>query len=184
MIHPELLQSIPFLREVSPSLIAELAGRFEVRLHPKGTLLVEEGGEIGALHIICRGVVHARQRSGSKEVLLARIGVGGFFGEVNLFSEGKATASFHPIRRLSRLHGVPSVRRLPDRHPPDGRALPPTAPDQRQTRRKPFLESARLTRDRRLSRRNRRGRHAENQIPLGHRPVDDIRGDKGPATLG
>ncbi len=121
MIHPELLQSIPFLREVSPSLIAELAGRFEVRLHPKGTLLVEEGGEIGALHIICRGVVHARQRSGSKEVLLARIGVGGFFGEVNLFSEGKATASIH-VMEETEVASIPyaAFRDFMESHPSAG----------------------------------------------------------------
>jgi CRP/FNR family cyclic AMP-dependent transcriptional regulator len=121
MMHPELLHSIPFLRDVEPAPIAELAERFTVREIPRGTVLVEEGRPIDALYIICRGVVHVRRRSGAKEMLLARIGPGGFLGEVNLFSEGNATASVH-VMELTEVASIPyaTFRQFMERHPVAG----------------------------------------------------------------
>jgi len=55
--------------------------------------IVAEGAIMHEFFVVCSGVVHVRRLSGSHEVLLARIGVGGFFGEMNLYEEATATAS-------------------------------------------------------------------------------------------
>ena len=120
-MNPDLLHSIPFLRDLSPAEITELATQFRVATHPRGKILIEEGGPIEAIHVLCRGVVHARRRSGTKEVLLGRIGVGGFFGEVNLFAQGGATASIHVIEEAEIASiPYPAFRAFMESHPVAG----------------------------------------------------------------
>jgi CRP-like cAMP-binding protein len=48
-------------------------------------------------YVVVSGVVHVRRLSQEHEVLLARIGPGGFFGEINLFDEATATASVYAM---------------------------------------------------------------------------------------
>jgi CRP-like cAMP-binding protein len=59
---------------------------------PKERILVE-GEAPDAFYIVCDGVVHAKRLAQKREMLLATIGTGGFFGEINLFDPGVATAS-------------------------------------------------------------------------------------------
>ena len=48
---------------------------------------------IQSFYIVCKGTVHVRRSAQKKELLLGRIGSGGFFGEINLFDPGTATAT-------------------------------------------------------------------------------------------
>ena len=74
-----------------------------------------EGNPVTELCIVTDGVVHVRRLAGKREILLNRLGPGDFFGEVNLFDPGTATAtvvamkptqvaviSHHALRRGSR----------------------------------------------------------------------------------
>ena len=59
--------------------------------------IVAEGVIMHEFYVVCTGVVHVRRLSHDHEVLLARIGPGGFFGEMNLFDESTATASVYSM---------------------------------------------------------------------------------------
>jgi CRP-like cAMP-binding protein len=89
----ERLQLVPFLAELNPSDFAALATLFAVREFRDGDRLVSEGEPVTALHVVLRGTVHVRRKANRREVLLARLGPGAFFGEINLFDPGLATAS-------------------------------------------------------------------------------------------
>jgi CRP-like cAMP-binding protein len=93
MVDPDILRAIPFLRELSTEDLAAFAGLLTSReCKPKERVLVE-GEPPDAFYIICDGVVHAKRNAQKREMLLGTIGTGGFFGEINLFDPGVATAS-------------------------------------------------------------------------------------------
>ena len=54
-----------------------------------------------AFYIVCKGTVHVRRKVDDGEVLLGRIGPGGFFGEINLFDPGLATATVYAVENVS-----------------------------------------------------------------------------------
>jgi len=59
--------------------------------------IVAEGDLMHEFFIVGDGAVHVRRHNRDHEVLLARIGRGGFFGEMNLFAEANATASVYSM---------------------------------------------------------------------------------------
>lgn len=93
----EILKSIPFFSVLEDEVLASLAGLFTLDAFDANTCIVEEGKPIDALYIVMQGVVHARKTGKDKQILLGRIGRGGFFGEVNLFAHGDATASIQSM---------------------------------------------------------------------------------------
>ena len=62
------------------------------------TKIIEEGAPVQQLCIVTDGVVHVRRIAQKKEMLLTRLGPGGFFGEINLFDPGVATASVYAMK--------------------------------------------------------------------------------------
>jgi CRP/FNR family cyclic AMP-dependent transcriptional regulator len=88
-----LLRAIPFLRELSDEEIQMFSSLLSTRMCKSGERILEEGVAPDAFYIVCDGVVHVRRRANTREMLMGRIGAGGFFGEVNLFDPGVATAS-------------------------------------------------------------------------------------------
>ncbi len=91
------LRSVSCLRSLDDSEFEKLGGLLETRDFPAKARIIEEGKPIGAFHVVRKGTVHVRRRAQTREVLLGRIGVGGFFGEINLFDPGMATASIHAV---------------------------------------------------------------------------------------
>ncbi len=63
-----------------------------------GERIIEEGVPPIAFYVIADGVVHVRRRANTREMLLARLGAGAFFGEINLFDPGVATASIYAMK--------------------------------------------------------------------------------------
>jgi CRP-like cAMP-binding protein len=59
--------------------------------------IVAEGSLMREFFVVGDGIVHVRRLSRDHEVLLARFGRGGFFGEMNLFAEANATASVYAM---------------------------------------------------------------------------------------
>lgn len=87
------LPAIGFLSEVSSEHRAFLAcfGRF---LRPKtDDVLIKEGDPQESLYMILAGSLHIVSESAERQMLLASLGQGDSFGEVNLFDPGTASAS-------------------------------------------------------------------------------------------
>ena len=99
-MYTELLRSISFLRSLSAEDLSAFAALLRLRECKSGERILEEGVAPDSFSIICDGVVHVRRRANSREMLMGRIGSGGFFGEVNLFDPGVATASIVAMKKV------------------------------------------------------------------------------------
>jgi CRP/FNR family transcriptional activator FtrB len=65
----ELLDKLPFLDGLDPSLQMSLLRHAQVRSYPKGKLLFEEGGSPDCLFVLLRGMVELFTRKGKKDVV-------------------------------------------------------------------------------------------------------------------
>jgi CRP/FNR family transcriptional regulator, cyclic AMP receptor protein len=86
------LPAVGFLTDVSPEYRAFLAcfGRF---LRPEsGDVLIKQGDPQESLYMILSGILHI-VADADRQVLLATLGEGDSFGEINLFDPGTASAS-------------------------------------------------------------------------------------------
>jgi CRP/FNR family cyclic AMP-dependent transcriptional regulator len=87
------LPAIGFLAEVSSEHRAFLAcfGKF---LRPKsGDVLIGEGDPQESLYVILSGSLHIVTNASERQMLLASLGAGDSFGEINLFDPGMASAT-------------------------------------------------------------------------------------------
>lgn len=99
----EPLRAVTFLRDLTDAELEAFAELLEIREVKSGTRVLEEGTLVNHLSIVCDGVVHVRRLAQTREVLLSRLGVGAFFGEINLFDPGVATASIYAMKTPTRL---------------------------------------------------------------------------------
>ncbi len=97
------LRLVSFLRDLTDEELTSFAGMLRVKEVAPGTRVIEEGTEVDTLYIVCSGVVHVRRLSSKHEMLLGRLGVGAFFGEINLFDPGVATASIYVMTNKATL---------------------------------------------------------------------------------
>jgi CRP-like cAMP-binding protein len=91
----DLLRPVSLFRGLSDEEIELLNSLFSLREVPAKEKIVAEGMPMHEFYVVCKGSVHARRMAQKREMLLGRIGAGGFFGEINLFNEGTATASVY-----------------------------------------------------------------------------------------
>lgn len=94
------LRAVPFLKDLTDDELEALSALFTLAEIPAGDQIVEEGRVIGSFYIVCKGTVHVRRHAQKKEMLLGRICAGGFFGEINLFDPGVATASIFAMDKV------------------------------------------------------------------------------------
>jgi CRP-like cAMP-binding protein len=94
----DLLRSVSILRPLADHELAAFATLLTVREVAGRTRILEEGTVVTAFYIVCDGVVHVRRLAQKREMLLGRLGPGAFFGEVNLFDPGVATASIYAMK--------------------------------------------------------------------------------------
>ena len=87
------LPAIGFLADVPPEHRAFLAcfGRF-LRPHADD-VIIKEGDSQESLYIILAGTLHIITSADGRQMLLASLGEGDSFGEVNLFDPGTASAT-------------------------------------------------------------------------------------------
>jgi CRP-like cAMP-binding protein len=97
----EILRSVSFLKDLSDEDLQLFSALLQMHDFKEGQKIVTEGEAIGALYIVCQGTVHIRRRAQKREMLLSRIGACGFFGEINLFDHGLATASVLAMKNVS-----------------------------------------------------------------------------------
>jgi CRP-like cAMP-binding protein len=96
----DLLRSVSILRDLSDEELAAFQNLLLVRHIKHGERILEEGTPVNAFYIVCSGVVHVRRLAQKREMLLNRLGAGGFFGEINLFDPGVATASIYAMKTV------------------------------------------------------------------------------------
>jgi CRP/FNR family cyclic AMP-dependent transcriptional regulator len=94
----DLLRAVSILRDLTDEELGAFASLFEVREVRGNERIIEEGTPVTALYIVCDGVVHVRRLAQKREMLLSRLGAGAFFGEINLFDPGVATASIYAMK--------------------------------------------------------------------------------------
>ena len=116
-----LLRSVSILRQLSDDELRAFCDLLTAREVQPRERLIEEGTDVHAFYIICSGVVHIRRLAQKREMLLARLGVGGFFGEINLFDPGVATASIYAMKptKLAFVDYV-TLRKFMSEHPATG----------------------------------------------------------------
>jgi CRP-like cAMP-binding protein len=93
----EFLRAVSIFKDLSEGELDAMKSLWTVRVIPPHERIVSEGDLMHEFYIVGTGVVHVRRLSQDHEVLLARIGRGGFFGEINLFEEATATASVYSM---------------------------------------------------------------------------------------
>src|SRR5689334_15249338 len=102
----EMLRAVTILRDLTDPELEVFSNLLQVREIRSGERILEEGTIVNRLSIICDGVVHVRRLAQTREMLLRRLGVGDFFGEINLFDPGTATASIYAMKTPTRLAEV------------------------------------------------------------------------------
>lgn len=99
----ETLRAVRILQDLTDSELESFANLLTVREVKKGERILQEGSLVSHLYIVCDGSVHVRRLARTREMLMGRLGVGAFFGEINLFDPGTATASIYAM-------GTPTTR--------------------------------------------------------------------------
>ena len=112
------LRAVSFLRALSDEELEAFAALLTPRNFAPRERIMEEGTLVNSLYLICDGVVHIRRLAQKREMLLGRLGVGGFFGEINLFDPGVATASIYAMKPTQvAFVDYESLRAFMDGHP-------------------------------------------------------------------
>ncbi|MDB6156181.1 MAG: hypothetical protein JWL90_4634 [Chthoniobacteraceae bacterium] len=96
-----MLRAVSILRLFTDDELSAFARLITMREVKAGERIIEEGTPVNALYIVCDGVVHVRRLAQKREMLLGRLGSGAFFGEINLFDPGVATASIYAMKRAT-----------------------------------------------------------------------------------
>jgi CRP-like cAMP-binding protein len=89
----DILRNVLIFRDLEDPYLSSLWKLITVREVSPKERIFEEGTPVTELCIVTDGVVHVRRRAGKRELLLNRLGPGDFFGEINLFDPGTATAT-------------------------------------------------------------------------------------------
>lgn len=118
----ESLRRITFLRALTDEELSAFAALLVDREAQPGEQIIEEGTAVTALYIVRSGIVHVRRLAQKREMLLGRLGPGSFFGEVNLFDPGGATASVYAMKDpvSLALAGYASLRSFMSANPATG----------------------------------------------------------------
>jgi CRP-like cAMP-binding protein len=94
----ELLRNVSIFRTLSADELSAFSTLLSLRDVKPKERIIEEGTSVKAFSIVMDGVVHIRRLANKREMLLGRLGPGGFFGEINLFDPGVATASIYAMK--------------------------------------------------------------------------------------
>ena len=95
----ELLRMVSLFRDLTDEELNAFRELLTLREVKAKERIIEEGTPVGHFYIICDGVVHIRRLAQKREMLMGRLGVGSFFGEINFFDPGVATASLYAMKQ-------------------------------------------------------------------------------------
>lgn len=91
------LRSATFLRGLTDQELEAFESILSVADYRRGEKIVVEGTPAHVFHVLLKGTLHVRRMAQKREMLLARIQPGSFFGEINLFEPGNATATIYAM---------------------------------------------------------------------------------------
>lgn len=94
----EFLRTVSILRQLTDDELKAVAALGVVREVQAKERIIEEGTPVTHFSIVMEGIVHIRRMANKREMLLGRLGPGSFFGEINLFDPGMATASIYAMK--------------------------------------------------------------------------------------
>jgi CRP/FNR family cyclic AMP-dependent transcriptional regulator len=94
----ELLRNVSIFSKLSEEELRAFSALLSIREVKPRERIIEEGTPVKNFSIVMDGVVHIRRLAAKREMLLGRLGPGGFFGEINLFDPGMATASIYAMK--------------------------------------------------------------------------------------
>jgi len=90
----ELLKTVPLFRELDDDELAQVLMVGRVRRFPEGSQILTEGSTGGQLHVIHQGQVRiSKLVPGAGEEALSILPPGEFFGEMEFFDGGAASAN-------------------------------------------------------------------------------------------
>jgi len=95
---PALLRNVSIFRKLTDDELRTFCDLLAIREVSPKERIIEEGTPVKNFSIVLDGVVHIRRLAAKREMLLGRLGPGGFFGEINLFDPGVATASIYAMK--------------------------------------------------------------------------------------
>lgn len=98
-VPPDLLRTVTILRALDEGELDDFHRLLTMQEVPAGTCIIKEGGLVEHLYILCSGTVHVRRLAKQRELLMGRLAPGAFFGEINFFDPGTATASIYAMTR-------------------------------------------------------------------------------------
>lgn len=117
----EALRKVPLFQSIDPNEMAMLARKVESHDYKKGTVVVEAGEEGDSLYVVERGTlkISLPGKGKNKELILAIIGEGEFFGEMSLLDGQPRSATVtvqQPavLLRLARGHFMDWMRERPE----------------------------------------------------------------------
>lgn len=97
IVNIEVLRSLPFLKEARRDIVEGLAKAAVEKNFQPGQVIFQEGSTGNELYLVVEGLVEVIKGYGADEMLLARRGLGDFFGEMSLI---EASPRFATIRAL------------------------------------------------------------------------------------
>ena len=93
-IHPGMLRNVPLFAVLDEAQVKALAGVMTRRAAVKGRVVMQAGDPTDSLYIILNGRVKVQMADDEgKEVILAALGPGDFFGEMGLMDDEPRAAS-------------------------------------------------------------------------------------------
>jgi len=95
---PALLRNVSIFRKLSDDELRTFCDLLAIREAKPKDRIIEEGTPVKNFSVVLDGVIHIRRVANKREMLLGRLGPGGFFGEINLFDPGVATASIYAMK--------------------------------------------------------------------------------------
>lgn len=93
----DFLRTVSILRDLSEEELASFRSLLTLQEVKARERVIEEGTPVRHFYLVCDGTVHIRRLAQKREMLLGRLGSGSFFGEINLFDPGVATASIYAM---------------------------------------------------------------------------------------
>jgi len=104
----DYLREVSIFKDLSEEELDAMKHLWTVRAVEPRERIIGAGTPMHEFYVVAEGVVHVRRLAQEHEVLLARIGPGGFFGEINLFEEATATASVYAMGEVQ-LAVIPNI---------------------------------------------------------------------------
>ncbi len=91
------LRTASFLQDLTDREFEDFQNLLATAEYRRGEKIIVEGSAAHAFYILLTGTLHVRRMAQKREMLLARLQPGSFFGEIHLFEPGNATATVYAM---------------------------------------------------------------------------------------